>query len=172
MTQEIETASEAVGGLVPGADAPAFSGQAVTRGGGAETVSLQDFAGKSSLILYFYPKDETPGCTTQACSFRDLYQEFQANHSAILGVSPDELDSHVQFAENHALPFPLVADPDHAIAEAYGAWKEKVNYGKRYMGIERSTVVIGKDGKIAKIYPRVKVDQHAEKVLEFVKGLG
>ena len=171
MTQEIETASEAVGGLVPGKEAPAFSAQAITRGGDTQTVNLGDFAGESSLVLYFYPKDDTPGCTTQACSFRDLYQEFQASHSAILGVSPDSLESHAKFAEGHALPFPLVADPDHVIAEAYGAWKEKVNYGKRYMGIERSTVVIGKDGKIAKIYPRVKVDQHAEKVLEFVKQL-
>jgi len=150
--------------------APDFSAPAVTRQG-EQTMSLADFKGKSSLVLYFYPKDDTPGCTVEACAFRDMLKDFEAVGSAVVGVSPDDQASHVKFAANHALPFPLLADPDHKVAEAYGAWKEKLNYGKRYMGIQRSTFVIDKAGKIAKIYPAVKVDQHAEKVLEFVKGL-
>ncbi len=156
--------------IVVGGPAPDFSAPAITREG-AKTVSLSDFAGKSSVVLYFYPKDDTPGCTTEACSFRDMLPDFEAAGSVILGVSPDTQASHAKFAEKHALPFPLLADPDHAIAEAYGVWKEKMNYGKTYMGIERSTFVIDKSGKIAKIFPRVKVDQHVEKVLEFVKTL-
>jgi thioredoxin-dependent peroxiredoxin len=150
--------------------APNFNAPAVTRTGEA-TLSPADFKGKSSLVLYFYPADDTPGCTREACSFRDMLADFQAAGSAIVGVSPDNQASHVKFAEKHALPFPLVADPDHAIAEAYGAWKEKVNYGKRYMGIQRSTFVIDKSGKIAKIWGSVKVDEHVEKVLAFVKGM-
>ena len=117
------------------------------------------------------PKDDTPGCTTESCAFRDQYADFQAAGSAILGISPDDQASHVKFAEKYALPFPLLADPDHQVAEAYGVWKEKNNYGKKYMGIERTTFVIDKEGKIAKVYPRVKVDQHADNVLEFVKTL-
>jgi peroxiredoxin Q/BCP len=156
--------------LAVGDPAPAFNVPAVTRQGETR-ISPEEFRGRSSVVLYFYPKDDTPGCTTQACGFRDQYAEFAAVGSAILGVSPDDQASHVKFAEKYALPFPLLADPDHAVAEAYGVWKEKTNYGKTYMGIERTTFVIDKGGKIAKIYPRVKVDQHAEQVLEFVKGL-
>jgi peroxiredoxin Q/BCP len=132
--------------------APNFNAPAVTRTGEA-TLSPADFKGKSSLVLYFYPADDTPGCTREACSFRDMLADFQAAGSAIVGVSPDNQASH------------------HAIAEAYGAWKEKVNYGKRYMGIQRSTFVIDKSGKIAKIWGSVKVDEHVEKVLAFVKGM-
>ena len=150
--------------------APDFTAPAVTRGG-EQTISLSDFKGKSSLVLYFYPADDTPGCTVEACSFRDMLSDFEAVGSAIVGVSPNTISSHIKFAEKHALPFPLIADPDHAIAEAYGAWREKVNYGKRYMGIQRSTFVIDKSGKIAKIWASVKVDQHAEKVLAIVKAL-
>jgi peroxiredoxin Q/BCP len=157
--------------LKVGDPAPPFSAPAITRGKDETTLSLDDFKGKSSLVLYFYPKDDTPGCTTEACSFRDMLKDFEAASSAIVGASPDDQASHVTFAENHSLPFPLLADPDHKIAEAYGVWKEKTNYGRTYMGIERTTFVIDKDGKIAKIYPRVKVDQHVEKVLEFVNGL-
>jgi len=156
--------------LTVGSAAPDFSAPAVTRAGEV-TLSLSDYKGKSSLVLYFYPKDETPGCTTEACSFRDLLKDFEAAGSAIVGVSPDTQASHKKFIENHSLPFPLLADPDHAIAESYGAWKEKKNYGKTYMGIQRSTFIIDKAGIVQKIYPSVKVDQHAEKVLEFVKGL-
>jgi peroxiredoxin Q/BCP len=143
---------------------------AVTRTGETE-ISLSDYAGKSSVVLYFYPKDDTPGCTTEACSFRDLLSQFEAANSVILGISPDDQESHRKFAEKHALPFPLLADANHAVAETYGVWKEKTNYGKTYWGIERTTFVIDKDGLVKKIYPRVKVDQHADQVLEFVKSL-
>ena len=156
--------------LTAGAPAPPFRIPAVTRQGETE-LSLTDYQGKSSIVLYFYPKDDTPGCTTESCSFRDMLPDFEAAGSAILGISPDNQESHVQFAEKYALPFPLLADPDHAVAEAYGVWKEKNNYGKKYMGIERTTFVIDKESKIAKIYPRVKVEDHAQKVLEFVKTL-
>jgi peroxiredoxin Q/BCP len=156
--------------LTVGSPAPDFKLPAVTRDGEKE-IALADFMGKSSVVLYFYPKDDTPGCTIEACSFRDMLKDFEAAGSAILGISPDDPKSHAKFAEKFALPFPLLADIDHKIAEAYGAWREKKNYGKTYMGIQRSTFVIDKHGRIAKIYPNVKVDQHAEKVLDFVKGL-
>jgi peroxiredoxin Q/BCP len=156
--------------LTVGAPAPDFTVPAVTRQGETQ-LSLADYRGKRVVVLYFYPKDDTPGCTTEACAFRDLRPQFETAGGEVLGISPDDQASHVKFAEKHALPFPLLADPDHAVAEAYGVWKEKTNYGKTYMGIERTTFVIDRDGQIAKIYPRVKVDQHAEKVLEFVKTL-
>jgi peroxiredoxin Q/BCP len=122
-------------------------------------------------VLYFYPKDDTPGCTTESCSFRDIAPDFEAAGSAILGISPDDQASHVAFAEKYALPFPLLADTDHAVAEAYGVWKEKNNYGKTYLGIERTTFVIDKEGVLARIYPRVKVERHAPDVLAFVRTL-
>lgn len=150
--------------------APAFQVPAVTRSGETK-IALSDYLGKASVVLYFYPKDDTPGCTTEACSFRDLLPQFEAAGSTILGISPDDQASHVAFAENHALPFPLLADAGHVVADAYGVWKEKTNYGKTYWGIERTTFVIDKAGKIAKIYPRVKVEDHAQKALEFVQTL-
>ena len=156
--------------LTVDAPAPDFSLPAVTRQG-EKQLSLTDYRDKASVVLYFYPKDDTPGCTAESCAFRDLLPDFEAAGSAILGISPDDQASHRKFAEKHALPFPLLADSDHAVAEAYGVWKEKKNYGKTYMGIERTTFVIDKSGKIAKIYPRVKVEEHASKVLEFVKSL-
>lgn len=156
--------------LTVGDPAPFFRVPAVTRQG--ETLlSLADYQGKSAVVLYFYPQDDTPGCTTESCSFRDMGPDFEAAGGAILGISPDDQASHVAFAEKHALPFPLLADTDHAVAEAYGVWKEKNNYGKKYWGIERTTFVIDQEGKIAKIYPRVKVEDHAQKVLEFVREL-
>lgn len=156
--------------LTVGAPAPDFQVSAVTRQGETE-ITLSDFRDRSSVVLYFYPKDDTPGCTTEACAFRDLLPVFEAQGSVILGISPDDQASHKKFADKFTLSFPLLADPDHQIAEAYGVWKEKNNYGKNYMGIERTTFVIDKDGNIAKIYPRVKVEQHADKVLEFIKTL-
>ncbi len=156
--------------LTVGAPAPDFRLRAVTRQGESE-MTLSEFRGKASVVLYFYPKDDTPGCTTEACNFRDRLPEFEAVGSAILGISPDAAESHRKFAEKHALPFPLLADPDHAVAEAYGAWKEKVNYGKKYMGLERTTFVIDQEGNVAKIYPRVKVEAHVPKVLEFLQSL-
>lgn len=156
--------------LTVGSPAPDFTLPAVTRQGETE-VSLADFKDRATVVLYFYPKDDTPGCTTQACGFRDLLPSFEAQGSVILGISPDDQASHDQFAQKFTLPFPLLSDADHAVAEAYGVWKEKTNYGKTYMGIERTTFVIDRDSNLAKIYPRVKVDQHADKVLEFVKTL-
>jgi peroxiredoxin Q/BCP len=128
-------------------------------------VSLADFRDKQAVVLYFYPKDDTPGCTKEACAFRDLSAEFAAKDAVILGVSPDTIESHVKFRDKFSLPFPLLADPDHAVAERYGVWKQKTNYGRTYMGIERTTVVIGKDGQVKKVFPRVRVDGHADKVL-------
>lgn len=154
--------------LAIGSPAPAFEVPAVTRSGEVR-IALADYVGKSSVVLYFYPKDDTPGCTAEACNFRDLLPQFEAAGSTILGISPDDQASHLKFAANHALPFPLLADADHAVAEAYGVWKEKMNYGRKYWGIERTTFVIGKDGTIARIYPRVKVEDHVRKVLEFVQ---
>jgi peroxiredoxin Q/BCP len=156
--------------LSAGAVAPDFRVPALTREGEKE-IALSDYRGKSNVVLYWYPKDDTPGCTKEACSFRDQLKDYEAVGAVILGISPDDSKSHAKFAEKFALPFPLLADVDHKVAEAYGVWKEKMNYGKTYMGIERTTFVIDKAGKIAKVFPKVKVDDHSDKVLEFVKTL-
>jgi peroxiredoxin Q/BCP len=129
-----------------------------------ETVHLSDFRGKP-VVLYFYPKDDTPGCTTQACGIRDSYDAFAERGAVVLGVSPDSETSHVKFKEKYGLPFTLLADPEHRVADEYGTWVEKKNYGKTYMGIERSTFVIDGEGRVAKVMRRVKPDTHAEKVL-------
>ncbi len=129
-----------------------------------ETVSLSSLKGKP-VVLYFYPRDDTPGCTAQACAIRDAWGEFQAKGAVVLGVSPDDEASHVKFKEKYDLPFPLLADPDHKVAEAYGAWGERKNYGKTYMGIKRSTFVIGPDGDVLKAIPKVDVQTHAADVL-------
>ena len=126
--------------------------------------SLSDQKGKS-VVLFFYPKSDTPGCTQESCDFRDLTPKFKKKNVVIVGISPDKPEAQAKFAEKYGLPYAFVPDSDHAIAEAYGVWKEKKNYGKTYMGIERSTFVIDPEGKIAKIYPKVKVAGHAEKVL-------
>jgi peroxiredoxin Q/BCP len=119
----------------------------------------------STCVVYFYPKDFTPGCTTEACEFRDMYDKIIEQDAVILGVSPDSPESHEKFIAEHGLPYALVADEDHAIANAYGVWKEKSMYGKKYMGIERSTFVVGPDGKITKIFRKVKVAGHVAEVL-------
>ena len=129
-----------------------------------ERVRLSDFRGRP-VVLYFYPKDDTTGCTTQACGIRDAYGEFERAGAVVLGVSPDDEASHVRFKEKYSLPFTLLADTDHAVAEQYGAWGEKTNYGKTYMGIIRSTYVIGADGTVVKAMPKVKPDTHADDVL-------
>jgi peroxiredoxin Q/BCP len=129
-----------------------------------EPVRLSSFRGKP-VVLYFYPKDDTPGCTTQACGIRDVYADFRDRGAVVLGVSPDDEASHVKFKEKYSLPFTLLADPDHAVAEQYGVWKERNLYGKKSMGIERSTFVIDADGKVAKVMRRVKPDTHAADVL-------
>jgi thioredoxin-dependent peroxiredoxin len=129
-----------------------------------EQVSLESLRGKP-IVLYFYPKDDTPGCTTQACGIRDAWGEFERAGAVVLGVSPDDAASHAKFREKFALPFPLLADAGHRTAEEYGVWVEKKNYGKTYMGVERSTFVIDADGTVAKVMRRVKPDTHADEVL-------
>lgn len=128
-------------------------------------VSLSQFLGKKEVILYFYPKDNTPGCTKEACSFRDSINVFGSNNAEVLGVSPDSVKSHQNFIQKQNLNFTLLSDPDHKVAEAYGAWGEKSMYGKKYMGILRTTFVIGKDGKIKKVFEKVKPEGHAEEIL-------
>jgi len=129
-----------------------------------EPVTLSDFRGKP-VVLYFYPKDDTPGCTTQACGIRDAYGEFERAGAVVLGVSPDSEQRHVKFKSKYGLPFTLLADPDHAVAEAYDVWKEKTYMGRTYMGIERSTFVIGADGSVKRALRKVKPDTHADDVL-------
>ena len=150
-----------------GSPAPAFSRESDT----GERVSLESLRGRPA-VLYFYPKDDTPGCTRQASSIRDNWGEFERSGIALYGVSPDTTESHVRFKQKYGLPFPLLADPDHSMAEAYGTWVEKKNYGKTYMGIERSTFVIDDEGRVAKVMRRVKPDTHAEKVLAELPGSG
>lgn len=146
--------------LEPGDKAPDFTAE--TDGG--ESVSLKDFRGKK-VVLYFYPKDNTPGCTTEACDFRDHAKELDDRNAVVLGVSPDSVKSHDKFKAKFELPFPLVSDPDHAIAEAYGVWQEKSMYGKKYMGIVRSTFLIDEKGKISDVWEKVKVKGHVADVL-------
>jgi thioredoxin-dependent peroxiredoxin len=129
-----------------------------------EHVKLSDFRGKP-VVLYFYPKDDTPGCTKQACGIRDNYGAFADRGAVVLGVSPDEETSHVKFKEKYGLPFTLLADPDHKVADDYGVWGEKTSFGKTYEGIERSTFLIDSDGNVAKVMRRVKPDTHASDVL-------
>jgi peroxiredoxin Q/BCP len=129
-----------------------------------EPVSLSDFRGKP-VVLYFYPKDDTPGCTAQACGIRDAYGEFERAGAVVLGVSPDSVKRHVKFREKYGLPFTLLADPEHEVAERYGVWGEKKFAGKSYMGINRSTFVIAPDGTVAKAMYKVKPAEHADDVL-------
>jgi peroxiredoxin Q/BCP len=142
-----------------GDKAPAFSLPALPDG---KTVKLSDFEGKK-IVLYFYPKDMTPGCTTEACDFRDAHAGF-AGETVVLGVSPDPIESHRKFAEKYELPFPLLADEDHAVAEKYGLWVEKNMYGKKSWGVQRATFLIDREGRIAAAWPRVKVDGHVAAV--------
>ncbi len=130
-----------------------------------ETVHLADYRGKK-LVLYFYPKDDTPGCTAEACSLRDGYPRFQAQGYEILGVSPDSVKKHVKFQEKYNLPFNLLADEDHTVSEAYGVWGEKKFMGRAYMGIHRTTFVIDENGKIERIIAKVNTENHAEQVME------
>ncbi len=129
-----------------------------------ESVRLSDFRGRT-VVLYFYPRDDTPGCTKQACSLRDAYGEIQERGATVLGVSPDTEASHVRFKAKYELPFPLLADPEHRVAERYGVWVEKTAYGKKSMGIRRSTFVVDGDGNVAKAMLGVSPDDHAEAVL-------
>ncbi|HEY8489342.1 MAG TPA: thioredoxin-dependent thiol peroxidase [Thermaerobacter sp.] len=130
-----------------------------------ETVRLSDFRGRK-VVLYFYPKDDTPGCTREACSFRDDYSRLQEAGAVVLGVSPDPVESHVKFREKYGLPFPLLSDPDHQVAEAYGVWKEKRMYGRTYWGIERTTFVLDEEGKVLAVIRGVKPEEHPQRALE------
>jgi peroxiredoxin Q/BCP len=129
-----------------------------------DTISLAELRGKP-VVLYFYPKDDTPGCTKQACGIRDAYGEFERAGAVVLGVSPDDERSHVKFKQKYELPFTLLADPDHAVAEQYGVWGEKSYMGKTFMGVNRSTFVIDADGNVKKVMHDVKPATHADEVL-------
>jgi peroxiredoxin Q/BCP len=143
-----------------GAPAPDFD----LESDAGERVRLSSLRGKP-VVLYFYPKDDTPGCTLQACAIRDAWGEFEATGAVVLGVSPDDVSSHEKFRDKYDLPFTLLADPDHAVADLYGVWGEKSYAGKTYMGIDRSTFVIDADGNLATIMRGVKADEHADDVL-------
>ena len=140
--------------------APKFT--AATSGGGK--ISLADFKGQN-VILYFYPKDDTPGCTKEACAFRDHFTDFKKKGAVVLGVSPDPVKSHDKFVTKFKLPFTLLSDEDKRIVEAYGVWGEKVFMGRKYLGVYRVTFLIGPDGRIRKIWPSVKPEEHADEVL-------
>lgn len=147
--------------LKEGSKAPAFT----LPNEKGKKVSLKDFEGQK-VVLYFYPKDMTSGCTKEACDFRDAHPDFKKIKAVVLGVSPDSIDSHKKFAEKYELPFTLLSDENKKVLEKYGVWKEKSMYGKKYMGVERTTVIIDEKGKIQKIFPKVKVNGHVEEILE------
>jgi peroxiredoxin Q/BCP len=149
------------GSKAPGFSLPADDGQAV---------KLEDLRGKR-VVLYFYPKDDTSGCTTEACEFRDSWKALAKTGAVVLGVSPDSVNSHIKFKQKYQLPFPLLADTDHRVAEAYGAWGEKSMYGRKYQGILRSTFIIDEAGTVARVFPRVKPKGHATEVLEALRSL-
>jgi peroxiredoxin Q/BCP len=151
---------------VIGRPAPDFSLPSTT----GENISLRQFKGKKTVVLYFYPKDETPGCTREACDFRDHTAEFEEAKVVVLGVSTDSLESHQHFKEKQKLPFPLLSDEDAAVSKLFGVYKQKNLYGKKHLGIERTTFVIDRTGRVAQIWPKVKVDGHIQDVLEFVAG--
>ncbi|MGE7622353.1 thioredoxin-dependent thiol peroxidase [Viridibacillus sp. NPDC096237] len=137
-----------------------------------ELVSLADYNGKKSVVLYFYPKDMTPGCTTEACDFRDHYGDFSDLNTVVLGISPDNEKRHEKFIEKHGLPFSLLVDEDHAVAEEYGVWKLKKMYGREYMGIERTTLIIDENGVVIKEWRKVRVKGHIEAVLTYIREKG
>ncbi|KMK74927.1 thioredoxin-dependent thiol peroxidase [Alkalihalobacillus pseudalcaliphilus] len=147
-----------VGEKVPAVSLPASTGG---------TISISDYKGKY-VILYFYPKDMTPGCTTQACDFRDYSKELEKVNAVVLGVSPDPLSRHEKFIEKYDLPFPLLSDEEQELSKLFDVWKLKKNFGKEYMGIERSTFVIDQEGKLAKEWRKVKVQDHVKEVLDYI----
>ncbi|KQL32495.1 MULTISPECIES: thioredoxin-dependent thiol peroxidase [Bacillaceae] len=136
-----------------------------------EIISLDNFAGKKYVVLYFYPKDSTPGCTTEACDFRDTHEAFADLNAVILGVSADNEKDHTKFIEKHGLPFSLLVDDTHEVSEAYGVWKLKKMFGKEFMGIERSTFLIDPTGTVIKEWRKVKVDGHVEEALDILKQI-
>ncbi len=153
--------------LDEGKKAPAFK----LKDQDGKTVSLNDFSGKN-VVLYFYPKDDTSGCTKEACNFKDDLPKFGKLNAVILGVSPDSVESHKKFIAKYKLPFTLLSDEKKETIEKYDVWKEKSMYGRKYMGVERSTFIIDKNGKIRKIFRKVKVDKHNEEVMNAIKEIG
>ena len=149
-----------VGSLAPKFELPASSGQ---------TIKLAAFKGKQIVVLYFYPRADTPGCTTEACAFRDALAEYGKQKIAVFGISPDSVKDVTQFAEKFHLNFPLLADEDHAVTEKYGCWQEKSMYGKKYWGAARNTFVIGKEGKVLHVFEKVKPAGHDQEVLTWIK---
>ncbi len=152
--------------LQVGKRAPAFNLESDS----GKKVSLASLRGKR-VVLYFYPKDDTPGCTQESCDFRDNLSRVKAQGAAVFGVSKDSVSSHQKFKQKFSLPFPLLSDPSHAIIEKYGVWKEKKLYGRSYMGVERTTVIIDENGKVAQIFPKVKVEGHVENVIEALQSM-
>jgi len=163
MAKDNESAAPA-----PGTKAPAFALPASN----GKTISLSDFAGKQAVVLYFYPRADTPGCTKEACGFRDALADYDRANVAVLGISPDPVADVTRFAGKYHLNFPLLADADHAVAEAYGVWGEKSMYGKKYWGVARTTFVIGKDGRIAHVFEKVKPEGHDRQVLDWLRSQG
>lgn len=151
-----------LGEMVPDFTLPASNGK---------EVSLSDFRGKK-VVLYFYPKDMTPGCTTEACDFRDQNEQMKEHGAVVIGISPDSIKSHEKFIEKHGLPFLLLSDEDHRVAEMFGVWKLKKRYGREYMGIERSTFLIDENGVLREEWRDVKVNGHVDEVLNSVRKLG
>ncbi len=147
------------GDKAPEFDLPASEGK---------NVSLKEFKGKERVVLYFYPKDDTPGCTVEACGFRDKIKEVRKKGAVVLGISPDVVKSHDKFIEKFKLPFLLLSDEEKKVCNDYGVWVKKSMYGKEYMGVARTTFIIGKDGRIEKIFEKVKPEGHTEEVLEFL----
>ena len=147
--------------LKTGQKAPAFT----LMNHAGQKVSLKDFAGKK-LVIYFYPKDDTPGCTKESCDFRDQFEPVKKTGAMVIGVSKDSVASHLKFKNKYSLPFDLLSDEEGKMCEAYGVWKEKSMYGRKYMGIERTTFIVDESGKIAKIYPKVSVTGHVDEVLK------
>ncbi len=156
MTTDIASGMPRVGDPAPDFSLPSTEGR---------DISLSDYKGKQALVLYFYPRDDTAGCTAEACAFQDLRSRFQEHGAEILGVSTDSIRSHHKFREKYGLNFPLLADANHEVAERYGVWQLKSFMGKESMGVVRTTFVIGQDGTIKAVFPRVKVEGHADEVL-------
>lgn len=148
-----------------GQQAPEFA----LRNQDGETVSLSELRGRK-VILYFYPRDDTPGCTAEACGIRDVFPRFEARDAVVLGVSPDDVESHKKFQQKYGLPFTLLADADHAVAEQYGVWGEKTMYGRTYWGVNRVTFLIDEDGRIERVYEKVTPQEHAEELLQALRG--
>ena len=136
-----------------------------------ETITLSDFKGKNAVVVYFYPKSNTPGCTVEACEFRDWYTKFTQSGAVVLGISPDSVKKQMNFVKKHDLPFHILADIDHKLTEQFGLWKEKTLWGRKYMGVDRVTYLVDKEGVLRKFFPKVTPEGHAEEVLAALKEL-